>query len=180
MAEPLSETSRFARVFTAVAVAYAVLVASAVWIAFPTQRQIESDTAWNAIWAVQQHDAKYRNMPLRDIRRRLYRGLTDEQVTARVREFAESEQQRAGGNAGAPNTGAEPLSFGFLGGDAATPRVVVLLEEVEQMHARRMAALASNQRSVIVWGIVAWVVPVVLLFALGPRLLRPRRSLQRF
>jgi HEAT repeat protein len=180
MTKSLARPARLRRIFTIVAVVYGVLVAVAVWIGLPTQRQIQSDTAWNAIWAVQQQDEKYRTMPLRDIRRRLYRGLSDEQVIARVRDIAASEERRVAGNRGTATTSPEQLTLGLPGGEEARPKVAVLLEEIDQIHARRMAALESDQRKVITWGIVAWVIPAVLLYLFGPRLLRRRRTLRRF
>lgn len=180
MTESLARPARLTRIFTITSLIYGVLVAMAVWLSFPTQRQITSDTAWNAIWAVQQQDEKYRAMPLKDIRRRLYRGLSDEQIIARVRDLAASEEQRVVGNRRKPITNPEDLTLGLLGGDTARPKVAVLMEEIEQIQTTRMASLESDQRTVIVWGIVAWVIPVVLLYIFGPRLLRPRRTLQRF
>jgi hypothetical protein len=56
MTDSLAKPRRLTRVFTIIALIYGVLVAIAVWISLRTQRQIESDTASNAIWAVQQQD----------------------------------------------------------------------------------------------------------------------------
>jgi hypothetical protein len=168
------------RIVTIIAVAYGILVAIAVWISLPTQRQIESDTAWNAIWAVQQQDETYRTMPLKDIRRRLYRGLSDEQVIARVRDLAAGEEKRVAGSGLKPPTNPQDLALGLLGADTARPKIAVLMDEIDQIQATRTASLASDQRKMITWAILAWVIPVVLLYILGPRLLRPRRTLQRF
>jgi hypothetical protein len=180
MTDSLAKPPRLTRVFTIIALIYGVLVAIAVWISLPTQRQIESDTAWNAIWAVQQQDEKYRAMPLKDVRRRLYRGLSDEQVISRVRDLAASEEQRVVGNRRKTITNPDDLMSGLLGTETARPKVAVLVEEIEQIQAARMASLESDQRTVIVSGAVAWLIPVVLLFTFGPRVMRPRRTLQRF
>jgi hypothetical protein len=72
---------------------YAIPVALVVWLNFPTERQIKSQTASSALWALQQHEDKYKKMTIKDLRRRLYRGLSDDQVMARVREFAATEEQ---------------------------------------------------------------------------------------
>jgi hypothetical protein len=158
---------------------YAILVAAAVWVSYPTERQIASDTARNALWAVQQHEEKYRTLSLKDIRRRQYRGLTDEQIIERVREFAASEEQRIRGNL-APGPRIPGVLPGALpGGDTVRPKVAVLMEEIERTRERRLASLESDQRSVVVWGVAAWALPLVLLYFLGPRLIRRRRRAAR-
>jgi hypothetical protein len=119
-------------------------------------------------------------MPLKDIRRRLYRGLSDEQIISRVRALAASEEQRVVGDRRNSITNPENLTLGLLGTETARAKVAVLMDEIEQVQTARMASLESDQRTVIVSGVVAWVTPVVLLFTFGPRVLRPRRTLQRF
>ena len=177
-------TDRFAnwagwkRIWVLIAVLYAIPVAVAVWVSYPTQRKIESDTAWNAIWAVQQHDEKYRNTALKDIRRRAYRGLSDEQVIARIREFAQAEEQRIITNLGGDAT-MDSSALAGLTGTAVRPKVAVLMEEIDKTYAARLESLKTDQTRTIVWGVAAWVVPMLVLYALGPRLVRPRRRVTR-
>ena len=163
------------RVWLLIAVLYAIPVALAVWVSYPTERKIESDTASNAVWAVQQHDEKYRSMSRQEIRRRLYRGLSDAQVIARVREQAGKEEQRVVGSADPTASAAAQAALALLADGVPRPRLAVLMEEIEQEHARRVAALKADQLTTIGWGVAAWLIPVVLLYFVIPRFLRPRR-----
>ena len=183
------------RIFIAIAVIYGVLVAFAVWSRFPTRDEIEADTATSAIVAVSQHEAKYKGMPPDSLRRRLYRGLTDEQVIARVREYAATEEQRVRTQAGRITVDAAEGGMGLFGGSLAKPeeqpsgvgdagmmrpQIAVVMEDLDKRHADRLVGLRAEQTRAIVWGVAAWVLPLIVLYVVGPRLARrPRKSLSR-
>jgi hypothetical protein len=172
-------------------VLYAIPVAFAVWSNLPTEQQINADAAWGALSALQQHDEKYKNLSVQALRRRLYRGLSDEQVTVRIREFATTEEQRVnaqtsrlslGGDAAvvglytrSPGAAEERMAGAADAGPVAIrPQLAIQMDDLEKKRAQRMAAVKTEQFKAIAWGIAAWVLPVLALYFLAPRFIRPR------
>jgi len=169
-----------------IAAVYAIPVALVVWMNFPTEQQIKSQTAWSALWALQQHDEKYKKMTTKDLRRRLYRGLSDEQVTARVREFAMTEEQgmrsRVNKFAVTEETRISTLSQELADEGvrpaaeapeaAFRPTVSLRMDEIDKNHVRQMASLKSEQTKTIVLGVTAWVLPLVALYFLSSGITR--------
>jgi hypothetical protein len=161
------------------AAVYAIPVALVVWLTFPTERQIMSQTASSALWALQQHEDKYKKMAIKDLRRRLYRGLSDDQVMARVREFAMTEEQKMNSRvnklavtADARATAKELADDSVLLSAARPevafrPMVSVRMDEIDKNHARQMASLKSEQMKMIVLGVTGWALPLVVLYLLG-------------
>jgi len=170
----------------AIAVVYGALIAFAVWAMFPTERQIDADTAASALVALQQSNDKYANIALPALRRRLYRDLNDGEVIGRIREYAATEEQRVklqGGSVLAEGAGdTRGIYIGPLSGDPAAtipgmrPQIAVAMEEVDKQRAERIADLPARQKKAIIWGIVAWVIPVIALFFLVPQMFSGRRK----
>jgi hypothetical protein len=175
-----------ALVCSAIAIVYGMLVAFAVWAMFPTQGRIDADTAESAVVALQQSNEKYASIVPQSLRRRLYRGLTDEQVIGRIREYAASEDQRmsqqGGTMLGQAQDPARGIYVGPLGQSEAAaipgmrPQIAVIMEELDQQRSERIARLPDRQRNAVIGGIVAWVIPVVALFLLAPRMSGARRK----
>jgi len=170
----------------AIAVVYGALIAFAVWAMFPTERQIDADTAASALVALQQSNDKYANIALPALRRRLYRDLSDGEVIGRIREYAATEEQRVklqGGSVLAEGAGdTRGIYIGPLSGDPAAtipgmrPQIAVAMEELDKQRAERIADLPARQKKAIIWGIVAWVLPVIALFFLVPQMFSGRRK----
>jgi hypothetical protein len=175
------------RMFVVIAVVYAIPVAFAAWTNFPTRSQIEADVAASAVTALQQHDPKYKDIAPQSLRRRLYRGLSDQEVTARVREYGLAEDKRI--NAEASRIIIDPQKAGMgifssslakpqeqaaaeLGG--VRPQIALTMEDLERQRTERLASVKSGQIKVIAWAIAAWVLPLVALYFLIPRF--PRRA----
>jgi len=169
-----------------IAALYAIPVALVVWLNYPTEQQIKSQTAWSALWALQQHDDKYKKMTTKDLRRRLYRGLSDDEVTARVREFAMTEEQgmksRVNKFAVTEETRIASLSQELADEGvrpvaespevAFRPTVSLRIDEIDKNHAQRMASLESEQTKTIVLGVTAWALPLVALYFLSSGITR--------
>jgi hypothetical protein len=164
----------------AFAAVYGVLVAFAVWGIFPTERQIDADTVASALVALQQSNDKYTSIAPESLRRRLYRGLSDEEVIGRIREYAATEEQRVrlqGGSLlaqGKDDT--RGIYIGPLGKDEAAgmegmrPQIAVVMEELDKQRTERIAGLPGRRKAAIAWGVVAWVIPVIALFFFAPRM----------
>ena len=164
-----------------IAALYAIPVALVVWLNFPTEQQIKSQTAASALWALQQHDDKYKKMATKDLRRRLYRGLSDDQVTARVREFAMTEERemksRVNKFAVTEETRMSTLSqeladegvrpLGESPEVAFRPTVSLRMDDIDKNHAQQMASLESEQMKMIALGVTAWALPLVVLYFLS-------------
>jgi hypothetical protein len=175
------------RMFVAIAVVYAILVAFAAWTNFPTRSQIDADVAAAAVTALQQHDPKYKDIAPQSLRRRLYRGLSDQEVIARVREYAMAEDKRI--NAETSRIIIDPQKAGMgifssslakpeeqaaaeLGG--VRPQIALTMEDLEHQRAERLTSVKGGQIKVIAWAIAAWVLPLVAIYFLIPRF--PRRA----
>jgi hypothetical protein len=185
------------RIFIVIAVVYAIPVAFAFWTNFPTQSQINADTAGRAMAALQQHDPKYKDITPQSLRRRLYRGLSDEEVTARVREYAIAEDKRVNTQAGRISVDPQHAGMGIfsnslakpeeqlpgaaeLGSGGMRPQIALTMEDLEKQREERLASLKAGQIKVIAWAIGAWVLPLVALYFLVPLFLdRSRRSQSR-
>jgi hypothetical protein len=173
----------------AIAVVYGALIAFAVWAMFPTERQIDADTAASALVALQQSNDKYANIAPPALRRRLYRDLSDGEVIARIREYAATEEQRVklqGGSVLAEGAGdTRGIYVGPLSVDPAAtipgmrPQIAVTMEELDKQRAERIADLPARQKKAIIWGVVAWMIPVIALFFLVPRMFSGRRKRMR-
>jgi hypothetical protein len=191
------KATKWKRICIIAAAVYIVPVSFAVWSNFPTKEQINADTARDALAAVQQYEEKYKTMAPQAVRRRFYRGLTDEQVIARIREFAAAEEYRVnalatrvtvGGHEAligvAPSLGEQSQQLAAaaeLAQSASRPQVAVTMEEVDKQHAYRMATLRTGQFKVIAWGLLAWILPVAALYVFGPKLKPSRkRKARRF
>jgi hypothetical protein len=176
----------WALVCGAIAIVYGMLVAFAAWAMFPTKGRIDADTAESAVVALQQSNEKYASIVPQSLRRRLYRGLTDEQVIGRIREYAASEEQRMslqGGTVlGQGQDDTRGIYVGPLGQDEAgampgmRPQIAVAMEELDKQRSERIARLPDRQRNAVIGGVVAWVIPVVALFLLVPRTSGLRRK----
>ena len=170
----------------AIAAVYGVLVAFAVWGIFPTERQIDADTVASALVALQQSNDKYMSVAPESLRRRLYRGLSDEEVIARIREYAATEEQRVrmqGGSLlaqGKDDT--RGIYIGSLNKDDAAgmegmrPQIAVVMEELDKQRTERIAGLPDQRKKAIAWGVAAWVIPVIALFFFAPRMPGFRRK----
>jgi hypothetical protein len=120
-------------------------------------------------------------MSTKDLRRRLYRGLSDDQVTARVREFAVTEEQgmksRVNKFAVTEETRISTLSQELADEGvrpvaespeaAFRPTVSLRMDEIDKHHARQMASLESEQMKMIALGVTAWALPLVALYFLS-------------
>ncbi len=180
-----------------IAVLYAIPVAFAAWTNFPSRSQIVADTAANAMVALQQHEPKYKGIAPQSLRQRLYRGLSDEEVVARVREYAVAEEERiniqasrisvdpdhAGGDtfSGSVNKPQEQLPGAVaLGLGGMRPQIALTMDELEKQREQRLASIKTGQTKVIAWAVAAWVLPLVLLYVLVPRFSwRSRKSVSR-
>src|SRR3712207_4375383 len=161
--------STWKRICIIVAVIYAIPVAFALWSNFPTGEQVNADTARNELAALQQNDDKYKNMTPETVRRRFFRGLSNEQVTARIREIATAEEHRANALSARVTLGGEQAVVGFsqplsapdqqlrgvaeLAQSAARPQVTVTMEEIDRQHSARMASLRGQQIKAILWAV---------------------------
>jgi hypothetical protein len=190
MQDTAPKARSWALICSAIAAIYGILVTFAVWGMFPTERQIDADTAASALVALQQSNEKYTNIAPESLRRRLYRGLSDEEVIGRIREYAATEEQRVrlqGGSVlaqGQDDT--RGIYVGSLGKDEAAgiegmrPQIAVVMEELDKQRSERIAGLPGQRKKAIAWGVVAWVIPVIALFFLAPRMPGFRRKrLQR-
>ena len=151
----------------AIAVVYGVLVAFAVWGIFPTARQVDADTVASALVALQQSNDKYTSIAPESLRRRLYRGLSDEEVIGRIREYAATEEQRVrlqGGSLFAQGKDEAAEMEGMR------PQIAVVMEELDKQRTERIAGLPGRRKAAIAWGVVAWVIPVIALFFFAPRM----------
>ena len=174
---------RWALICAIIAAVYAVPVTFAVWSNFPTQHQIDADTAASLMAALQQSDSKYSNLTPQVLRRRLYRGLSDTEVIARIRDQAATEEQRMAAQSGrvALDTGQVVVGDNsVLGGASTEPmrsQLAIAIDEIDKVRAQRMEGLKGAQAKSIASGVLAWVVPVIALYFFGPRwrALRPRR-----
>jgi hypothetical protein len=191
------KSGRWTRIFVVIAVLYAIPVAFAAWTNFPSRSQIEADTAANAIAALQQHEPKYKDIAPQSLRRRLYRGLSDEEVVARVREYAVAEEERiniqasrvsvdpdhaaSGTFSGSVNKPQEQLPGAVAPGvDRIRPQIALTMDELEKQREQRLASIKTGQTKVIAWAVAAWVLPLVLLYVLMPRFSwRSRKSVSR-
>jgi len=181
------------RMFIAIAVIYGILVAFAAWTTFPTRSQIEADVAASAMTALQQHDPKYKDIAPPSLRRRLYRGLSDEEVTARVREYAMAEDKRIEAEASRITVDPQQAAMGIFSGSVAKPegpvstevgglrpRIALTMEDLERQRAERVASVTGAQTKVIAWALAAWALPLVALYFLIPRFShRPRKTPSR-
>jgi hypothetical protein len=190
MKDSAPKSGGWTRIFIVIAVLYTIPIAFAAWTNFPSRAQIEADAAATAMAALQQHDPKYKDITLQSLRRRLYRGLSDEDVTARVREYAVAEEKRMnmlGGRISVDPQGAGTEIFsgsvitpeGQLPG-SMRPQIALAMEQVEKQREQRLASLKTGQLKVIAWAVAAWVLPLVALYFVGPRFLHgSRRSHSR-
>jgi hypothetical protein len=186
MQDSAPKARSWALVCGAIAVVYGMLVAFAVWAMFPTKGRIDADTAESAVVALQESNEKYASIVPESLRRRLYRGLTDEQVIGRIREYAATEDQRMrlqGGTVpGQAQDEGRGIYVGPLGQDEAgaisgmRAQIAVVMEELDKQRNERIARLPDRQRNAVIGGIVAWVIPVVALFFLASRTSGLRRK----
>ena len=185
------------RIFILIAVVYTIPVAFAAWTNFPTRAQIEADVAAVAMSALQQYDPKYKDLAPLSLRRRLYRGLSDEEVTARVREYAVAEEKRINAQADRISIDAQQAGIGLFSSALAKPeeqlasaaepaptgmrpQIALTMEDLDKRRAERLGALKFGQAKVIAWAVAGWVLPLVVLYVLLPRFSRrSRRSHSR-
>jgi hypothetical protein len=181
---------RWARICALVAAVYAVPVVFAVWSNLPSEARIDADIASSAMTALQQSDSKYKSVTPQSLRRRIYRGLSDREVTARVREQAAVEEQRIAAETGkipldaqqaAPGSSTEPVledKMPSASAEPLRPQLSITMEDLDKARAERIAALNTDQAKAIASGVFAWLVPMIALYLLGPRLwsLRSKRS----
>jgi hypothetical protein len=182
------------RMFVVTAVVYAILVAFAAWTNFPTRSQIEADVAASAVTALQQHDPKYKDIAPQSLRRRLYRGLSDQEVIARVREYALAEDKRINAEASRIIIDPQKADMGIFSSSIANPgeqpataepggmrpQIALTMEDLERQRTERLASVKGGQIKVIAWAIAAWLLPLVALYFLIPRFpRRPRKTSTR-
>jgi hypothetical protein len=188
MQDSTAKARRWTLICALLGAIYAVPVVFAVWSNFPTERQINADTALNAVIALQQSDDKYNNLTAQALRRRLYRGLSDEEVTARVREQAAQEEERIGAQLGKSSLDPAQLTVETFKGSvlddqttspSALPlhsQLSIAMNDVDRARVERIAALKGQQVKAIVSGVFAWLVPLLALYFLGPLLWAQRRK----
>ena len=182
------------RLWIAIAVVIAALIATITFFTLPTEERIEADTARNALWAVRLHYPKYQNLTLQEIQRRHYRGLTNEQITARVRKLAQEQEKIASIKAPSsvdtpggpfdlrPSLGANgewTLPPDALLSAPMPPLISTLMEEVDKKRLARRQSLRSDQFQAWIIAAAAWIAVTSAAFLIQLALVRRKRRSHR-